>query len=321
MKLRRRTFLAAGVAALPALTRAAWAQAYPTKPVRMIVGFAAGGTTDISARLMSQWLSERLAQQFFVENRPGAGTNIATEAVVRASPDGYTLLTISATNTVNATLYNHLNFNFIRDIAPVAGITRAPYVLVVNPSFLAKTLPEFIAHAKANTGKLSIGGSSPVTQVAVELFKTMAGINVVYVPYRGDGLGLTDIMGGQVEMYFSGAVAAVEQIKSGRLHALAVTTMTRSEALPKIPTVAEFVPGYEASVFNGVGAPRNTPVAIIDKLNKEINAGLIDPKLKDRLSEVGGAVLPGSPADFSNFIADETEKWAKVIGAANIKAE
>jgi tripartite-type tricarboxylate transporter receptor subunit TctC len=287
----------------------------------LIVGFAAGGTTDISARLIGQWLSERLAQQFIVENRPGAATNIATEAVVRASPDGHTLLTISATNTVNATLYPNLSFNFIRDIAPVAGITRAAFVMAVHPSFPARTILDLISYAKANPGKLNVGGSSPVTQVAVELFKTMTGVNITYVPYRGDAPGLTDVLGRQVEMYFSGAVAATEQIKSGTLHALAVTTTTRSPALPETPTVAEFVPGYEASVFNGVGAPRNTPRAIIDKLNEEINAGLADPKLKERLAETGGAVLPGSPTDFGRFIAGEIDKWGKVIRTANIKPQ
>ncbi len=319
-KFPRRRFLrlAAGAAALPVVSRRARAQTYPTRPVRIIVGFPAGGTTDISARLIGQWLSAHLGQQFIVENRPGAATNIATEAVVRASPDGYTLLTVSATNTVNATLHNNLNFSFIRDIAPVAAITRAAFVMAVHPSFPAKTVPEFIAYAKANPGKLSVGGSSPMTQVAVELFKMMAGVNILYVPYRGDAPGLTDVMGRQVEMYFSGAVAVTEQIKSGRLHALAVTTATRSDALPETPTVAEFLPGY---AFNGLGAPRNTSAAIIDKLNKEINAGLADPKLKERLAETGGTVLPGSSADFGKLIVDETEKWAKVIRAANIKAE
>jgi tripartite-type tricarboxylate transporter receptor subunit TctC len=321
MNLPRRTFLATGVAAIPLLSRVALAQTYPTKPVRIIVGFAAGGTTDISARLIGRWLSERLSQQFIVENRPGAATNIATEAVARAPADGYTLLAISATNTVNAALYNHLNFNFVRDIMPVAGITRAPFVMVVHPSFPAKTLSEFIARAQIDPGALSIGGSSPVTQVAVEFFKMMAGIKAVYVPYRGDGPGLTDVMGRQVEMYFSGAVAATEQVRSGRVRALAVTTAARSEALPQTPTVAETLPGYEASVFNGIGAPRNTPATIIDKLNKETNAGLLDTTLKDRLAAAGGAVLPGTSADFAAFIADETEKWSKVIRAANIKTE
>jgi len=323
MTFARRAFfrMAAGAAALQVVSCFAWAQAYPTRPVRIIVGFAAGGTTDISARLIGQWLSDRLAQQFIVENRPGAATNIATEAVVRAAPDGYTLLTVGATNTVNGTLYNKLNFNFIRDIAPVAGITRAAFVMAVHPSFPAKTVPEFIAYAKANPGKLNIGGSSPLTQTAVELFKIMAGVNILYVPYRGDGPGLTDVMGRQVDMYLSGAVAASEQVKSGKLHALAVTTATRSEALPETPAVAEFVPGYEASVFSGIGAPRSTPAAIIDKLNREINAGLVEPKLKMRLAEVGGRVLPGSPADFGRLLANETEKWAKVIKFAGIKAE
>jgi tripartite-type tricarboxylate transporter receptor subunit TctC len=323
VKLPRRQFLrlAAGAAALPALSRVARAQAYPARPVRIVVGFAAGGTTDIAARLIGQWLSDHLAQQFIVENRAGAGTNIATEAVVRAASDGYTLLTVSATNTVNATLYNKLNFNFIRDIAPVAGITRTAFVMAVHPSFPAKTVPEFIAYAKANPGKLNIGGSSPLTQAAVELFKVMAGVNINFVTYRGDGPGLTDLMGRHVEMYVGGAPAVTEQITSGTLHALAVTTATRLEALAEIPTVGEFVPGYEASVFNGLGAPRNTSAAIIDRLNKEINAGLADPKLKQHLAEVGGTVLPGSPADFGKLIADETEKWGKVVKFAGLKAD
>jgi tripartite-type tricarboxylate transporter receptor subunit TctC len=256
-----------------------------------------------------------------VENRPGAGTNIGTETVVRASADGYTLLTVSATNTVNGTLYHKLNFNFIRDIAPVASITRTPFVMAVHPSFPAKTVPEFIAYAKANPGKLSIGGATPLTQAAIELFKMMAGVNINYVPYRGDNPGLTDLMGRHVEMYVGGATAVIEQINSGALRALAVTTATRSEALPEIPTVSEFVSGYEASGLVGLGAPRNTSAAIIDRLNREINAGLADPKLKQRLVDAGGTILPGSPADFGKIIANYTEKWAKVIRAANIKVE
>ena len=324
MKLpRRRNFLhlVAGAAALPVVSRVARAQAYPSRPVRVIVGFTAGSASDIVARLMGQWLSERLGQQFLVENRPGAGTNIGTEAVVRAPADGYTLLLVNSSNAINATLYDKLSFVFLRDIVPVAGILRAPLVLVVHPSFPAKTVPEFIAFAKANPGKVTMAspgnGSSP--HVSGELFKMMAGIDMTHVPYRGGGQMMTDLIAGQVQVSFIGLTVAIEHIRSGKLRALAVAAATRSDVLPDIPTVSDFVPGYEASAFWGVGAPRNTPAEIIDKLNNEINA--VDPELKRRLAEGGGTVLLGSPADFGKFVSDETEKWAKVIKFANIKPE
>jgi tripartite-type tricarboxylate transporter receptor subunit TctC len=326
MKLpHRRQFLhlAAGAAALPAVSRVARAQAYPTRPVRIVVGLAPGGTNDIVARLMGQWLSERLGQPFVIENRPGAGTNIATEMVVRAAADGYTLLLVNATNAINATLYERLNFNFIRDITAVAGILRTPNVMVVNPSVPAKSVPEFIAYAKANPGKLNMAspGNGTSLHVVGELFKMMTGVNMVHVPYRGSGPAFTDLLGGQVQVYFPGTVSSIEYIKTGRLRALAVTTAMRSEALPDVPTVSEFVPGYEASGWFGVGAPKSTPTEIIDKLNNEVNAALADPKMKARLADVGGTALSGSPADFGKLIADETEKWAKVIKFAGIKAD
>jgi len=325
MKLPRRQFLhlAAGAAAMPAVSRFAWAQAYPTRPVRIIVGFAAGGTTDILARLIGQWLSERLGQPFIIENRPGAGTNMGTETVVRAPPDGYTLLLVPTAPALNATLYGKLNFDFIRDITPVAGLGREPIVMLVNSSVPATTVPEFIAYAKANPGKVSMasGGNGTPAHVSGEMFKMMAGVDMVHVPYRGAAPALTDLLAGQVQVYFGPLVASIEHIKVGRLRALAVTTATRSAALPDIPTVADFVPGYEASNWYGVGAPKNTPGEIVDKLNKEINAGLFDPKIKARLAELGATVIPGSPSDFGKLIADETEKWGKVIRAANIKAE
>jgi tripartite-type tricarboxylate transporter receptor subunit TctC len=326
MKLPRRNFLhlAAGAAALPTMSRFAWAQAYPSRPVRIVVGLAPGGTNDITARLIGQWLSERLGQSFVIENRPGAGTNIATEMVVRAPADGYTLLLVGAYNAINATLYEKLNFNFIRDIAPVASIGRVPLVMVVNPSVPAKTVPEFIAFAKANPGKISMAsaGNGSTPHVAGELFKMMAGIDMVHVPYRGNGPAITDLLGGQVQVLFAGAPESIEHIRSGKLRALAVTAATRSDVLPDIPTVSDFVPGYEARAFFGVGAPRNTPTEIIDKLNKEINAGLADPKIKARLTEtLGGTVLAGSPADFGKLIADETEKWGKVVKFVGIKAD
>jgi tripartite-type tricarboxylate transporter receptor subunit TctC len=317
MKLPRRNFLylAAGAAALPAVSRFAFAQAYPTRPLRVIVPFAPAGVTDILARLMGQWLSERLGQPFIIDNRPGSGGNIGTEAVVRAPADGYTLLLVGAFNVINAALYEKLNFDFIRDIAPVAGIIRMPNVILVNPSFPAKTAPEFIAYAKANPGKLNMAsaGNGTPSHVSGELFKMMAGVNMVHVPYRGAGPALTDLLGGQVQVYFPTIGASVEYISSGKLRALAVTTATRSEALPDIPTMSEFVPGYEASAFYGLGGPKNTPAEIVDKLNKEINAALADPKAKARLGDLGGAALAGSPADFSKLIAEETEKWAKVV--------
>jgi tripartite-type tricarboxylate transporter receptor subunit TctC len=325
MKLPRRQFLqlAAGAAALPAGSRFAWAQAYPSRPVRIIVPFAPAGSTDIVARLMGQWLSERLGQQFVIENRPGGGGNIGTEAVVRASPDGYTLLLVGGGNAINATLYDKLNFNFIRDIAPVAGIERHPYVMVVNPSFPPKAVSEFIAYAKANPGKLTMAsaGIGTPSHLFGELFKMMAGVDMVHVPYRSAGPALTDLLGGQVQVMFPTTVSSIEYIKTGRLRALAVTTATRSDALPDIPTVGEFVAGYEASAWLGIGAPKATPVEIVDKLNKEINAALADPKLKAKLADLGGTALAGSPADFGKLIADDTEKWGKVVRAANIKAD
>jgi tripartite-type tricarboxylate transporter receptor subunit TctC len=326
MKLpHRRQFLhlATGAAALPAVSRFAWAQTYPTRPVRLIVGFTPGSAPDIIARLMGQWLSERLGQQFVIDNRPGGGGNIGTEAVVRASPDGYTLLMVGGWNAINATLYDKLSFNFLRDIAPVAGIIRERIVMVVHPSFPAKTVPEFIAYAKANPGKVTMAspGNAGSPHVSGELFKMMAGIDMIHVPYRGGGQVMTDLIAGQVQVSFIGLTVAIEHIKSGTLRALAVTAATRSDVLPDIPTVGDFVPGYEASAFFGVGAPRNTPAEIIDKLNKEINAGLSDPELRKRLAAGGGTVLAGSPADFGKFIGDETEKWAKVIKFAGIKPE
>jgi tripartite-type tricarboxylate transporter receptor subunit TctC len=325
MKLPRRNFLylAAGAAALPAVSRFAWAQVYPSRPVRIIVGFAPAGSTDIMARLIGQWLSERLGQSFVVENRPGAGTNIATEAVVRAPADGYTLLMVGSANAVNATLYDKLNFNFIRDIAPVAGITVVPNVIVVHPSVPAKTIPELIAYAKANPGKINIA-SGPIGgpgHVAAELFKMMTGADMLLVSYRGGGPALTDLLAGQVQVMFPTTAASIEYVRAGRLRVLAVTAATRSEALPDIPTVGEFVPGYEASYWIGIGAPKATPAEIVDKLNAEINAALADPKMKSRLADLGGTVLPGSPAAFGKLIAEETEKWGNVIRALNIKAD
>ncbi len=325
MKLPRRNFLhvAAGAAALPALSSIAIAQTYPTRPVRIIIGFTAGGAFDLTARLIGQWLSQRLGQQFIVENRPGAGTNIATEAVVRAPADGYTLLLGGAVNAVNATLYEKLNFDFIRDIAPVVGIIRFPNVMELNPSFATKTIPEFIAYAKANPGKINMAsaGNGTSQHLSGELFKMMAGVNLIHVPYRGAPQALTDLLAGQVQVSFDPLPAAIEFIKSGKLRALAVTTATRSEALPDIPTVGEFVPGYEASGWNGLGAPKNTLIEIIQKLNGEINAALADAGMRAKFAELGGMVLAGSPADFGKLIAEETEKWAKVIKLAGIKPE
>jgi tripartite-type tricarboxylate transporter receptor subunit TctC len=325
MKLPRRKFLhlAAGAAALPAVSHIAWAQEYPTKPVRIIVGFAPGGGADIAARLIGQWLSERLGQSFVIENRPGAGSNIATEAVVRAPSDGYTLLLVSAPAAINATLYEKLSFNFIRDIAPVASISHVPHVMVVHPSFPAKTVPEFIAYAKANAGKINMAsaGNGSTPHVAGELFKMMAGVNLIHVPYRSAGPALTDLLGGQVQVMFDNMASSIEHIRAGKLRPLAVTTTMRSETLPDVPTVSEFVPGYEVSNWFGVGAPKATPAEILDRLNKEINSGLADPKMKARLADLGGTVLPGSPADFGKLIADDTEKRAKVIRSANIKPE
>jgi tripartite-type tricarboxylate transporter receptor subunit TctC len=325
MMLYRRQFLqlAGAAAAAPALPQLASALDYPTKPVRLVVGFPPGGGADVAARLVGQWLSERLGQQFFVDNRPGAGSNIGTEVVVRAPADGYTLLLAALANAVNATLYEKLNYNFIRDIAPVAGISREPNVMVVNPTVPAKTVPEFIAYAKANPGKInmaSAGNGSP-PHVIGELFKIMAGVNMVHVPYRGAATALTDLLGGQVQVMFPGMLSSIAHIRAGKLRALAVTTATRLEALPDTPTVGDFVPGYEASGWQGVVAPKNTPADIINKLNSEINAALIDPKIKARLADLGVVPMPMTPTQFGKLIAEETEKWSKVIRAANIKAE
>jgi tripartite-type tricarboxylate transporter receptor subunit TctC len=325
VKLSRHQFLhlAAGAAAVPAVSRVAWAQAYPSRPVRVIVPFAPAGGTDILARLVGQRLSEHLGQQFIIENRPGANGNIGTEAVVRARPDGYTLLVVDDSPAINATLYDKLNFNFIRDIAPVAGIASQPLVMEVNSSSPARTVPEFIVYAKANPGKINFAssgiGGSP--HMSGERFKIMTGIDMVHVPYRGTGPALIDLLGGKVQVMFSGLLASIEYIRAGNLRALAVTTATRSEALPDVPTLGEFVPGYEASAWYGLGAPRNTPAEIIDRVNKEINAALADPKIKARIADLGATVLPGSPAEFGKLIAADTEKWGKVIRAANIKPD
>jgi tripartite-type tricarboxylate transporter receptor subunit TctC len=323
MKLPRRRFLqlTAGAAALPTLSGAA--RAYPTRPVRLIVGYAAGGPTDVSARLVGQWLSERLGQQFVIENRPGAGGNVGTELVVKAPPDGYTLLLALSSNAINATLYQKLNFDFIRDIAPVASIMRQPNVMTVNPTFPAKTVPEFIAYAKAKPGKLSMasGGNGTPSHVCGELFKMMTGVDVIHVPYRGAAPALTDMMGGQVQVMFGPMIPSIEFIRAGKLRALAVTSATRSEVLPDVPTVSDFVPGYEASTWFGIVAPKKTPTDIIDRLNKEVNAGLADPKLKERFADLGATVFAGSPVDFGELIAEDTEKWGKVIKFVGIKIE
>jgi tripartite-type tricarboxylate transporter receptor subunit TctC len=325
MKLSRRAVLclAAGAAALPTVSRTARAQAYPTRSVRLVVGVAAGGAVDILARLIGQQLSERLGQPFVIEKRPGAGTNLGTELVVRAPADGYTLLLVAAPNAINATLYDNLSFNFIRDIAPVASISRLPLVMVVNPSFPAKTVPELIAYAKANPGKINMasGGNGTTPHVAGELFKIMAGINMVHVPYRGVGPAIADLLAGQVQVLFAGTLESLEHIRAGKLRPLAVTGATRSAALVDVPTMGTYLPGYEASSFFGVGAPKNTPTEVINKLNIEINAIIADPKIKAQLAELGSTVVPGSPADFGKLIVDETEKWAKVIRTANIKVE
>jgi tripartite-type tricarboxylate transporter receptor subunit TctC len=320
---RRFLVLATGAAVLPAVSRFAWAQTYPTRPVRIIVGNPPGGGTDIVARLIGQSLSERLGQQFIIENRPGAGSNIGTEAVVRAAPDGYTLLLVSQANAANATLYQKLNFNFIRDIMPVAPISGAPSIMAVHPSFPAKTVPEFIAYARANPGKVNMAseGVGASGHVFGELFKIMAGVDLLHVAYRGAAPALTDLMGAQVQVMFSTMPASIQYVRDGTLRALAVTTATRSEALPEVPAVGEFLPGYEARVWYGVGAPRNTPAEIVERLNKEINAALANPKLKARLADLGTEPISMTRAEFAKFVVDETEKWGKVIRAANIKAE
>jgi tripartite-type tricarboxylate transporter receptor subunit TctC len=327
MLLPRRRFLylnlAAGAAALPTAPRIARAQTFPSRPVRIVVPTAAGGPNDILTRLIGQWLSERLGQPFVIENRPGAGTNLATELIVRAPPDGYTYFSAGPASAINATLYEKLSFNFIRDTAPVAGIMRVSNVLVVHPSFPAKTVPEFIAYARTNPGKLSMasGGIGSGSHMAGELFKMMAGVDMVHVPYRGAGPALADLLGGQVQVMFDLMPNSIEHIKAGKLRGLAVTTATRSHDLPDIPTVGDFVPGYEASAVFGIVAPRDTPADTVDKLNKEINAGLADPSIKTRLAQLGGTVMAGSAADFGKLFAEETEKWGKVIRAANIKVE
>jgi tripartite-type tricarboxylate transporter receptor subunit TctC len=322
MKFPRRNFLrlAAGAAALPALSRATRAQVYPSRPVRIIVFVGAGGTPDIIGRLIAQWLSERLQQQFFIDNRPGAGGNVGTEAVVKAAPDGYTLLLSTTPNAINATLYNNLKFNFVRDIAPVAGLVRLPNVMVVNPSVPAKTLPEFIDYAKANPGKINMasGGIGFSGHLAGEMLKAMTGINMVHVPYRTSFL--PDLLAGRVQVSFPNLPPVIEDIGSGKLRALAVTTAARFELLSDIPAMGEFVQGYEASAWSGIGAPKDTPSEIASKLNKEINAALASPMIKARFADLGGTPLPGSPTEFGKLIADETEKWGKVIRAAGIKA-
>jgi tripartite-type tricarboxylate transporter receptor subunit TctC len=320
---RRLLHLAISTAALPAVSRLARAQAYPARPVRLVVGFPAGGSADIVARLIGQWLSDRLGQPFVIENRPGAGSNIGTELVVRAPPDGYTLLMVSAANVTNPALYDNLNFNFVRDIAPVAFIDRVANVMEVHPAVPAKTVPEFIAYAKANPGKVNMasGGIGSSQHVAGELFKLMTGVDLVHVPYRGVAPALTDLIAGQVQVLFDTVPASLPHIRAGRLRALAVTTAARSDALPEVPPVADVVPGYEASSIHGIGAPRGTPAEIIAKLNAEVNAGLVDPKLQARVAELGGTVRPGSSADFGGIIAEETEKWAKVVKFAGAKAE
>ena len=324
MKLpHRRQFLhlAAGAAALPSVSRIAWAQTYPIRPVRIIVPLAAGGTVDIIARLMGQWLSERFGQQFIVENRPGAGTNVGTEAVVRAIPDGYTLLMSDVSAAFNPALYEKLSFNFIHDIAPVATIARVPNVIAASLSFQAKTVPDFIAYAKANPGKVSMAtaGNGSTSHVFGELFKMMAGVNLVAVPYRGGGPALIDMLSGQVDVIFVPTTASIEYVRAGKLRGLAVTSTTRLDALPDLPAAADFVPGYEASSWYGIGTPRNTPAEIIDRLNGEINAALADINIKARFADMGGTVLPGSPADFGKLIGEDTGRWGKVIRAANIK--
>src|SRR5262245_17328902 len=322
MKLPRRNFLylAAGAAALPSVSRLAWAQAYPSRPVRIIVPFAPAGSTDSVARLIGQWLSERLGQQFVVENRPGAGTNIGTEAVVTAPADGYTLLLAGPANVISMALYDKLNFNFTRDIAPIASIMRFPFVMEVHPSVPAKTVPEFMAYAKAKVNMASAGTGS-ATHLTGELFKMMTGLNILHVPYRGAGPALIDLIGGQVQLMFDTVVGSLEHIRGGRLRALAVTGAARSDVLPDIPTVGDSVPRYESSGWHGVAAPKNTPTEIIDKLNKQINVALTEPRIKARIADLGGTVFAGSPSDFSKLIAEETEKWAKVVKFSGAKPE
>ena len=325
MKFSRRAFLqiAAGTATLPAKSRIALAQTYPTRPVRIIVGNAAGGAPDTTGRLIAQWLSERLGQPFVMDNRPGAGSNIATEAVVRAPPDGYTLLPLTATNAINVTLYAKLNFNFIRDIAPIASLVHGPGVMVVNPSFPAKTVPEFIAYAKANPGKVNYGSTGIGTPPHLygELFKMMAGVDLLHVPYRGQPQVQADLIGGQIQVTFDPIVTSIEHVRAGRLRALAVTTTNRSELLPDIPAIGEFLRGYEASAWHGIGAPRNTPTELVELLNKQINMGLADSKMKTRIADLGYQAYATSPAEFAKFIGEETDKWAKIVKFSGAKAE
>ena len=325
MRLLRRDFLklAGAVASAPALPRVASALDYPARPVRIVAGFSAGGGVDITARLIGQWLGSRLGQSFITENRPGAGGNIGTEAVVNAAPDGYTLLLATVPNAVNASLYEKLDFNFIRDIAAVAGIIRVPMVILLNPSVPAKTVPELIAYAKSNPGKVNMAsaGNGSAPHLAGELFKMMAGVDLVHIPYRGQGPALTDLLGGQVQLLFATTPGTTEYISSGRLRALAVTSATRAEMLPELPPIGDFVPGYDTIQWYGLCAPAKTPPEIIGRLNAEVNAGIADPGMKAKLAAIGGEPLPGSPADFARLIADETEKWAKVVHAAGIKAE
>ncbi len=325
MKLPRRRFLhlAAGAAALPTVSRFAWAQAYPSRPVRLVIGYPPGGSADITARLTGQWLSERLGQPVVIESRPGAATNLATEAVVRAPPDGYTLLLVAPANAINATLYDKLNFNFLRDIVPVSGIIRFPNVVVVNPSLPIKTIPELIAYAKANPGKLNMAssGNGSTIHMSGELFKMLTDINMVHVPYRGGAPALTDLIAGQVHVMFDNVPTSAEHVKAGKLRGLAVTSTARSEVLPDLPTVADFLPGYEASAWYGLGVPKNTPDEVIDKVNKGMNAVLADPKSQARFAELGASLLPGSPAEFGKLVADETEKWGKVVKFAGVKPD
>jgi tripartite-type tricarboxylate transporter receptor subunit TctC len=325
MKFPRRTLLhrSAGAAALPALSRVAWAEAYPSRPVRIVVGFPAGGATDIQARLMGEWLSQRLGQQFIVDNRPGVSGNIGTEAVAKAPADGYTLLQVVTPHAINAALYSNLNFDFSRDIAPVIHVARLAYVVVVHPSVPATTIPELIAHAKANPGKINYGsaGTGTPQNISCELFKIMAGVNLVHVPYRGGAPAVNDLVSGHLQVIFAPVSEAIQQVKAGKLRALAVTTATRLDVLPDVPTVGDVLPGYEASGFARIGAPKNTPADIIDMLNKELNAGLADANIRARIVELGGTVVGGSPAQFATIISDATEKWAKVIKVAGIKAE
>jgi tripartite-type tricarboxylate transporter receptor subunit TctC len=323
MTLPRRRFLQLAAATLPAVSHSAWAQAWPSRPLRLVVGFPAGGTTDIAARLIGQWLSDRLGQPVVIENRPGAGANLAAETVVRAPPDGYTLLAATSSNVINTTFYEKLSFNFVRDIAMVAGVTRSPLVLEVHPSLPVKSVPELIAHAKANPGKIALAsfGTGTTSHVAGELFKMTAGVDLFHVPYRGSAPLVTDLLSGLVQAAFDNLPASIEHIRAGKLRALAVGTAERSQALPDVPTVAEFLPGFEASAWVAVAAPKATPAEIVERLNREINAGLADPRIKARLAELGGTVFVGTPADFDRLVAEQTEKWGKVIRAANIKAE